>query len=138
MHSSSIFAPFVRVDIYSSTKRSPKTKKATSRLVSPRWWPRNSSDAASSGAGYDDQYDNNNNDDRYRQTGQPKYTEEPVCETARNEYLPECTLQVLEMQDGGGIRNVYWGICDARIVADVGAALSETEFGGWCAPDAKS
>src|ERR1039457_3195203 len=84
-HSSSIFAPFVRVDIYSSTERSPKTKKATSRLGSPRWWPRNSSDAASSGAGYDDQYDNNNDDYRYRKTGQTKYPEEPVCGTARHE-----------------------------------------------------
>jgi hypothetical protein len=48
--------------------------------------------------------------------------------------FPECTLQVLEMQDGDGITNVYWGICDARIVAGVGAALSETEFGGHVRP----
>ena len=62
-------------------KSCPKTKKATSRLGSPRWWPRNSSDAASSGAGYDDQYDNND-DYRYRQMGRGKNAEEPVCGTA--------------------------------------------------------
>src|ERR1035438_6646606 len=78
-HSSSIFAPFIRVDIYSSIKSCAKTKKATSRLGSPRWWPRNSSDGASGGAGYDDQYDNNNNDYRYREMGRGKYAEEPVC-----------------------------------------------------------
>jgi len=37
-----------------------KIKKATSRIVHPRWWPRNKFRAASSGAGYGDQ--NNNAD----------------------------------------------------------------------------
>ena len=29
--------------------------------------------------------------------------------------FPECILQVLEMQDGSGITNVYSGICGARV-----------------------
>src|ERR1035438_10048125 len=109
-HSSSIFAPFIRVDIYSSTKAVQKQKRPPAGLVRP-----------AGGLG---------TRPMRPQAGPATMTSTIIIimttgierwdgvSMRRNRFVepldmrnfPECTLQVLEMQDGVGIRNVYWGI----------------------------